>query len=129
MKTMKEMNDKDFMTVYDACREKGMWTLERCIPEPMTVTGGAPNQPKQTWVVPDGMCGFAWIQIWPGNCRFANWLRKMRLASNCYDGGVSIWVSEGGQSISKKEAYAEAFDAELKKQIPEITSCARSRLD
>ena len=48
----------------------------------------------QQWVVEGGPCGFAWISIRPGNCAFANWLKKNQLGkTDSYAGGVKIWVS------------------------------------
>lgn len=61
-------------------------------------------------IVNDGVCGFAWVNIKPGNCRFANWLKKNDLGRiDSYYGGVTIWVDEFNQSLERKEAYARAF--------------------
>jgi len=80
------------------------------------------------YVVEGGPCGFAWINIRPGNCKFANWLKKNKLASaDSYYGGVSIWVHEFGQSMALKEAYAQAFSRFIEGYG--IKSYSMSRMD
>lgn len=80
-------------------------------------------------------CGFAWIVIRPGNCKFANWLKKEKSASKHYNGGVSLWVSKFGQSHDKKKAYARAFADTIENELiltqilPNMTVHAGSRLD
>lgn len=65
---------------------------------------------RKQWIVPEGPCGFAWVNIKPGNGPFANWLKKHGLARpDGYYGGVTIWVHEYGQSITRKESYAHAY--------------------
>lgn len=55
-------------------------------------------------------CGFAWVNVKPGNSKFANWMKKNKLARKSYYGGVDIWVSLGGsQDMEKKYAYAAAY--------------------
>ena len=49
----------------------------------------------------------------PGNCSFANWLKKNKLAHKHYYGGVAIWVGQFNQSMQKKEEYAHAFASVL----------------
>lgn len=58
--------------------------------------------------VNDGVCGFAWINIKPGNSKFANYLKKNGIArKDSYYGGVTIWISEFGQSLARKEIMAK----------------------
>ena len=77
--------------------------------EPMTVVWGA-GEHKQRETYSDGACGFAWIIIKPGNCKFANWLKKAGLARpDCYYGGVNIWIGDYNQSHQKKSIHAEAM--------------------
>lgn len=61
-------------------------------------------------------CGFAWITIYPGNCRLANQAKKLLdNASPAYGGGVQIWVRDGGnQSMSRRETYAKAYTKKLR---------------
>lgn len=95
---------------------------------PSTLFGSDVDRTKEHWFVPEGCCGFAWIKVRPGNSPFANWLKKTKKVSGAaYSGGVDIWVSEGGQSVERKEAYARAFAKVL--QAAGINCYADSRLD
>jgi hypothetical protein len=81
----------------------------------------------QQWVVDDGVCGFAWVVITPGNCTAARYAKEHWGASKHYYGGVSIWISDYNQSMTRKEAYARAFAKVL--QEAGIKAYAGSRLD
>lgn len=59
------------------------------------------------------VCGFAWVKITPGTSGFAKWAVKNQIARKSFTGGVDVWVSKFGQSILKKEAYADAYAAVL----------------
>lgn len=92
-------------------------------PNPMTVTDGV-----QEWHVPDGVCGFAWVIIRPGNSAFANFLKKQKIAQpDSYYGGVNIWISDHGQSLERKTAHARAMAAFLTEKGFRAT--AMSRID
>lgn len=78
--------------------------------QPMGVAQVMPDGSRRlVSVVPDGPCGFAWITIRPGNSSFAIWAKRNKVADRAYGGGVSIWVGEFGQSMTRKEAYARAY--------------------
>jgi hypothetical protein len=83
---------------------------------------------KQSWYVSEGACGFAWVNVSPGNSSFAKWLVKNKLASKAYHGGVDIWISAHGQSIERKEAHAREMARVLKEKLG-IKAYAGSRLD
>lgn len=103
------------------------------IPTPMVVSeadvlSGAPIPGGKSWLVNDGVCGFAWVNVKPGNSPFANFLKKEKLASaDRYYGGVSIWMSEFGQSMTRKEAAAAAMAKVLSEAG--IRAYAMSRMD
>jgi hypothetical protein len=78
-------------------------------------------------IVPDGPCGFAWITIRPGNSSFAIWAKRNRIADRAYGGGVSIWVGEFGQSMTRKQAYAYAYAGVL--QDAGVKAYSGSRMD
>jgi hypothetical protein len=86
---------------------------------------------KQQWHVPQGVCGFAWISVRPGNCGFAHWLKKQGLSKGrAYGGGVQIWVSQYGQSYELKMAYAQAAADVLKAELGgKVRVYASGRLD
>jgi hypothetical protein len=62
-------------------------------------------------------CGFAWVNIKPGNCAIANYLKKKGEARKSYHGGVDVWNpgKSGTQSMDIKEQGADAFAAVLRK--------------
>ena len=83
----------------------------------------------ETFDVAEGGCGFAWVNISPARGKFVNYLKKIGKGHKSYRGGWDYWVSslELGQSITRKEAYAEAFAKVL--QEWNINAFAESRLD
>jgi hypothetical protein len=87
-----------------------------------------PHVPKAMWHEPEGMCGFAWVNVSPGNSPFANWLKKNKLARKAYGGGVDIWISDFGQSVERKEACANAMASVLKEELG-VNAYSSSRLD
>jgi hypothetical protein len=101
------------------------------VPSPMIVNEmvGMSNAVKQSWYVPEGPCGFAWVNVSPGNSPFANWLKKNGIARKSYYGGVDIWVSDFGQSVEQKEACASAMSKVLQIELGMSSISAMSRLD
>lgn len=108
--------------LFDRAWAAGVAAGEACTPVPMIVyepanlmsslTGGPdggikPNTPVFT--VPSGSCGFAWVNVNPGNSSFARWLTKNGHARKHYHGGVNINIRGYGQSIEKKSAHAGAM--------------------
>ena len=91
---------------------------------PMVVIGG---NDKIVDVVADGPCGFAWVNVKPGNCKFANVMKTQGLAHKSYYGGVDIWVSDYNQSMAKKSTYAIAFAKVLRDHG--INAYSQSRMD
>lgn len=127
-----------FAAAYRKAELAGLAACEAAIPRPMVVVeadalSGAPKPNAQRYYCSEGACGFAWVVVRPGTCSFARWLVKQKLALRAGPGGggVQIWVSAGGQSVARKEAYAEAFAAVLKEELPELEGkvWADSRLD
>lgn len=131
--TKKQEKEATFKAIYDKAHEAGLAAGKGNKPVPMIV--GSPStpfgndiDPKQpTYFVEDGVCGFAWIVIKPGTAPFARWVKKAELGGNHYYGGISIWVHEFGQSMQRKEAYAEAFAKVLVENG--INAYADSRMD
>lgn len=75
-----------------------------------------------------GSCGFAWITVRPGNSRFANWLKKnLGWRIDSFEGGLKRSVSEFGQTMELKEAYAMAYAGVLREAG--FRAYAGSRLD
>lgn len=106
--------------------DAGVKALSRCKPQPMIVSQHEnmvddSSPMEKEWFVEDGVCGFAWITVRckSGKARqFINALKRAGLAGDgCdipfgkdnYSGGYKYWVSQGGQSMEKKIAFASAF--------------------
>ena len=120
--------------IYTEAHSAGMAAGHGCTPTPMVV--GTPTTPlgndidysKDTYYVADGMCGFAWINIKPARGKFVKFLKDNDIGrKDSYYGGYTIWVSEFGQSVTRKENYARAFAKVLEDNG--ITAYSMSRLD
>jgi hypothetical protein len=115
-----KLTESEMTDLYRNADAVGQEAAAACNPTPMLITGYAP--------ISDGVCGFAWITIRPGNSRFANWLKRNDHARKAYGGGVSVWVGGYGQSMERKSAYAQAFALYLRNNgIP--NAYAGSRMD
>jgi hypothetical protein len=90
---------------------------------------GMTSEVKQSWYESEGACGFAWVNVAPGNSPFANWLKKAGLARKSYYGGVDIWISDFGQSVDRKEACASAMAKCLQMELGMSSISSMSRLD
>jgi hypothetical protein len=124
----------DFQELYDQAREAGLVAVAAEKVQPMIVGQSKSifndeiDDTKPTYFVEGGLCGFAEVVVKPGNSKFANWLKKNKLAdTRYYGGGVSVWVSEFGQSYQRKMAYAAAFAKVLRDK--NIRASATGRLD
>lgn len=81
--------------------------------EPTIWFGSKIDYSKRTYHEPEGMCGFAWVTIRPGTCSLARQAVALGVGSTAYDGGVSIWVGDHGQSYDRKMKHAAAYAAVL----------------
>lgn len=80
------------------------------------------------WIEREGPCGFAWVNVKPGNSRFARWLVKTGKAQKAYYGGVDIWISDYNQSYIRKKCHADNL-ARLLRENLDIKATSHSRLD
>lgn len=123
----------EFFDLYTRAHRAGLEAGTNKSPRPMVVQEHANMLDDRSPVVHSelvmgGVCGFAWINIKPGTSAFAKWLKKKELArTDSYYGGVTVWVSEFGQSMEKKMAYAAAFANVLCEAG--IKAYANSRMD
>ena len=129
-----KMSPSEMKALYEKAHEAGMEALGATRPTPMIVgsekgfMSGKLDTSKPLYHVAEGPCGFAWVNIKPGNSRFARYLKERNLARrDSYYGGVSVWVREGGQSVERKSAYAYAFARVLGNAG--INAYANSRMD
>ena len=74
------------------------------------------DRSKPTYYVADGVCGFAWVNVYPvnkGNTRAGKEERKILenfgFRKNDYEKSYQLWISEFNQSMQKKETYALAY--------------------
>ena len=123
-----------FESIWAEAYDAGRAAALAAVPTPMVV--GSPSTPlgndidptQPVYHVPEGVCGFAWVEIRPRNAPFARWVRTTgRGKSDNYSRSIMVWVSEYGQSMERKEAHARAFAAVLQKY--NIRAYAQSRLD
>jgi hypothetical protein len=126
-----EKNER-FAQIFEEARIAGEQAMAECHPTPMIVQEHASMIDDTSPVVDEyfvsgGVCGFAWINIRPGNCPAANYAKKHLGAGKDYYGGTSIWVHEGGQSMERKESYAHAYADVLQKNG--IDAHTMSRID
>ena len=123
----------EFKNIFDGAWKAGEEAVAKLSIAPMVVSQHANplddnSAVVNAWVVPDGPCGFAWINVKPGTSAFAKWLKENDLASkDSYYGGVCIWIDIYNQSILKKEAHAYAMANYFTKLG--IKSYASSRMD
>jgi hypothetical protein len=127
---------KQFEELYAKADAAGRAAVEKATVIPMVVGtatslfGNEIDRSKPTYFVEGGPCGFSWVNLKPGNCKFANWLKATRRArTDSYYGGVTIWVSEYGQSMQRKEAYATAFAEVIREAGVAKSVYAQSRMD
>lgn len=102
------------------------------VPTPMIVEQHSnmwdDNSPvEKSYYVPQGVCGFAWVNVRPGNSSFARWAVKEGLARKSYSGGIDFWISDYGQSYEKKSAHAAAMAKVL--EDAGLKAYAMSRMD
>lgn len=122
-----------FVKLFKDADVVGKAAADACVPVPMIVREHANPLNDNSRVVREyapvmgGACGFAWVNIKPGNCAAANYAKKVLRARKSYYGGVDIWVGAYGQSMAKKESYAAAFAGVLAKAG--VSAYSMSRMD
>ena len=76
------LKDAYFSDLWARAKRAGLAAGNAITPRPMVV--GTPTTPfgndidmtKPQYYISEGLCGFAWVNIKPGNSRFANWLKR-----------------------------------------------------
>lgn len=127
------MFEFDMQTLYNRADEAGKAAVAKAQIVPMFVGNAVGlsdklDETKPVYYVEDGVCGFAWVNVKPGNSAFAKWLKAQGIArTDDYYKGVSIWIRGYGQSMQKKEAYAQAMAKVF--SDAGITAYAMSRMD
>jgi hypothetical protein len=122
----------DYAALYAAADAAGKQAAEAATPTPIIVGeetspfSGQVDYTKPTYFVSEGLCGFAWVSF-KGNTGFGRWAKKTGKAKPAYGGGLRVSVFGYNQSVTRKEAYAQAFAAVLREAG--VTAYAESRLD
>ena len=131
----KQSRDAKWQALWDAAHAAGMAAGNAVTPNPMIVVERAnpldDRSPvvRQYAPVMDGVCGFAWVVVCPGNHSFCHWAKKHQQARSEYGGGVCVkWVFEFNQSMTRKEAYARAF-AQVLREAGIEWAYSNSRMD
>lgn len=107
----------DFKEIIEKAQEAGRNAAEALTPVPMIVGEATSllsteiDYSKPTYFVEDGVCGFAWVDIYERkNSAFCKYLLAHNIARERYEGkGVYIWIGGYNQSMQKKEAHAQAM--------------------
>lgn len=126
---------KDWQAIHERAHAAGMAAGNGVVPDAMIV--GNPTTPfgndidysKRTYYVSEGVCGFAWVELSPATHPFVRWLKSRDIGHKGYPTGWSVRVHEFGQSMQRKEAYARAYAAVIRDEIPELNAYAASRMD
>ena len=106
----------NYAQILNEAHEAGMVAGSAKVPAPMVVTERAnpvddSSEIKNQWVVPSGICGFAYvITNEHGNGKFVKYLKSIGEGRKYYYGGhYAKYVREFGQSYEQKMAYADAY--------------------
>lgn len=130
--------------LWSRAKKAGDAALEACAPTPMVVQQHAnpmddDSPVEKSWFVEGGVCGFATIHVklkTKNNRTFINGLKRAGICSSDenartewnkhgYYGGFYYHVSEGGQSMARKEAFANAAVEVLRKHGVEAYMMSR----
>ena len=91
----------------DAGRRVGVTPM--IVGTPTELMGNEIDYSKKTYFVEDGVCGFASIVIKPARGKFVSYLKSIGMGHKHYYGGWAVSVRHFNQSLTRKEAYADAF--------------------
>jgi hypothetical protein len=138
-----------FAALWQKAQEAGRAAALATIPQPMVVGQHASplddSSPVRTLYVPDqamanyartvhpdaeiivdrglneGVCGFGWISVRPGNSSFAQWAKKNAgFNSGGSSMGTYYWVGDYNQSYERKVAHARAAAKVLSDGLAEM---------
>lgn len=119
--------------LYARAHELGEAAAEAVTPTPMVVQEREnpldDNSPVVRTYAPimDGPCGFAYVKVRPANGSFGRWAKAERGWRPAYGGGLEMSVHAYGQSMTRKQAYAQAFAEVLR--TAGVNAYGYSRMD
>ena len=122
----------DYAALFVEADKAGSAAAEAMVPNAVVFQDsdlfGNPRPGGKSYYEADGVCGFAWVKVKPANCGMAKWLKEFKGARiDSYAGGLLFSVRGYGQSMQRKEAYAEAFAKVI--SAAGIKAYAQSRMD
>ena len=129
----REDRDAGFLTLFLRADAAGRAAADATRPRAMIVEQHADvtddsSPVSQSWYVPDGVCGFAWVSVRPGTSAFARWLVRHGVGTaDRYAGGVTVWIRDYRQSYELKSAHAHAMAEVLR--AAGFKATAHDRLD
>lgn len=114
------MENVEFAKVFAEARAAAEAAFQAANPVPMAVQSSGLNEGfdwnKPYEVVSDGVCGFAWVNVYvDGRSKVAKDLKQFGAKKDNYGGGYMFWSSEvapsarASQSMQRKEAACGAF--------------------
>lgn len=117
------MTYTDFHDLFRQAELAGIAAGQAVSPTPMLINGYDP--------IEGGVCGFAWVNF-KMKSGLARKLGRFLWENNLgrkdeYYGGLTIWISDHGQSMTRKEAHASALAKVL--QEAGIEAYSASRMD
>lgn len=123
--------------IFAAASKAARAAVEACTPQPMIVGESVGlfsdriDYSKPTYVVADGLCGFAWVRIRPARGAFVTWCKANNIGHNGYGGGweIASWAFSGSNSQSYEKAMAAANAAAGVLKSFGITAYVDGRLD
>lgn len=119
----KPLTDAQLCNIWDEAYRQGIAAGQGAKPVPMIVSDPSAYTPNE-WLVADGVCGFAWVQM-AGNSRFARWALKKGIASKAHPSGIALRCRDFGQSMQRKEMWAYAVANYLRTKGIEGNVCSR----
>ena len=134
IKDPKSYTEAEMAAIYDEAVQAGIAAGSTVEVTPMIVgqakdlLSNEIDYTKKTYFVESGVCGFAYVHVKPATSRFARWLVKTEKArKDSYMGGVYINIWDYNQSLTRKEAHAQAMARKLAEYG--IDAWASSRMD
>jgi len=128
MATATKMSKREMAALIAEAEAAAAQAFADAIPTPMVVVtpknmmdslmggdGGGLDETKPIYDVPEGVCGFGWVNLKPANSRLANYIRAMgKGRTDSYMGGLHIplYTMSGvpsSQSMARNEAAARAY--------------------
>lgn len=123
MKIAVKKTAKEVAQDWNAAHLAGMEAVEAITIKPMVVIGS-----DACYIVADGACGFAWLEIRPARGSLVTFLKKSGIGRvDSYNGCYRVSIHSFNQSIAKKEAYAQGVAGALRGNGYEVF--ANSRMD